>query len=110
MTPLDEPAALRYLVRFGDQAALDPLRVGPKFAGLARAARAGLPVPPAVAVSTADNKPAARGGYCFYVDISAFFVRRPTGLISCRSTCSRVCCHGQVVRRSIASTAYYPGN
>ena len=41
---------MRYLVRFDDDAALDPERVGPKFAGLARAARAGFPVPPAVAV------------------------------------------------------------
>ncbi|MFQ5348860.1 MAG: PEP/pyruvate-binding domain-containing protein [Thermoanaerobaculia bacterium] len=44
---------MRYLVRFDDDAALDPAQVGPKFAGLARAARAGFPVPPAVAVGTA---------------------------------------------------------
>ena len=44
---------MRYLIRFDDEAALDPALVGPKFVGLARAARAGFPVPPAVAVSTA---------------------------------------------------------
>ena len=50
---------MRYLVRFEDEAALDPALVGPKFAGLARAARAGFAVPPAVAVSTAAQPAAA---------------------------------------------------
>ncbi len=50
---------MRYLVRFVDDAALDPELVGPKFAGLARAARAGFPVPPAVAVSTSAQSAGA---------------------------------------------------
>ncbi len=42
---------MKYLVRFEDINALDPTIVGQKFSSLARASRAGIAVPPAVAIS-----------------------------------------------------------
>ncbi|MGA7877680.1 MAG: PEP/pyruvate-binding domain-containing protein, partial [Desulfoferrobacter sp.] len=42
---------MRYLIRLEDDEALDPALVGHKFASLARAHRAGLPVPPAIVLS-----------------------------------------------------------
>lgn len=42
---------MRFLIALEDDLALDPALVGHKFASLARAHRAGLPVPPAMAVS-----------------------------------------------------------
>jgi len=42
---------VRYLIRLEDDEALNPALVGHKFASLARAHRAGLPVPPAIVLS-----------------------------------------------------------
>jgi rifampicin phosphotransferase len=51
----------RLLIGLDEAAALDPARVGSKAAGLARARRAGLPVPPTLVVPVADAAE-ARGG------------------------------------------------
>jgi pyruvate,water dikinase len=47
---------VNYLVRFEDDLALSPRAVGQKFYNLAKAARAGFAVPPAVAISTAAHQ------------------------------------------------------